>query len=65
MKNILGIILVCDEQNMYTIGVKSKYARSHFDLCPQKLLTLTHGLYSDTSPSCESNNCRRSRFVSM
>ena len=39
MKNILGVILVCDEQNMYTIAVKSKYARNNFDLCPQKLLT--------------------------
>ena len=45
MKNILGIILVCDAQNtcMYTIVVKSKYARNHFDLCPQKLLT-NHGV---------------------
>ena len=40
MKNILGVILVCDEQNMYTIAVMSKYARNHISLCPQKLLTL-------------------------
>ena len=39
MKNTLGVILACDEQNMYTVAVKSKYARNHFDLCPQKLLT--------------------------
>jgi hypothetical protein len=43
-RNILGVILDCDEQNMYTIAVKSgvigsKYARNQFDLCPQKLLT--------------------------
>ena len=43
-RNSLGVILDCDEQNMYTIAVKSeiissKYARNQFDLCPQKLLT--------------------------
>jgi hypothetical protein len=43
-KNILGVILDCDEQNMYTIAVKSgvigsKYTRNQFDLRPQKLLT--------------------------
>ena len=43
-RNILGVILDFDEQNMYTIAVKSgiinsKYARNQFDLCPQKLLT--------------------------
>ena len=43
-RNILGVILDCDEHNMYTIAVKSgiissKYARNQFDLCPQKLLT--------------------------
>ena len=43
-RNILGVILDCDEQNMYTIAVKSgiissKYARNQFDLCPQRLLT--------------------------
>jgi len=39
-RNILGVILDCDEHNMYTIAVKSgiissKYARKQFDLCPQ------------------------------
>ena len=43
-RNILYVILVCNEQNMYTIAVKSKYARNQFDLCPQKLLTNCDGI---------------------
>jgi len=51
-RNILGVILDCDEHNMYTIAVKSgiissKYARNQFDLCPQKLLT-----YCDVNMKC-------------
>jgi hypothetical protein len=43
-RNILGAILDCDEQNMYTIADKSgvigsRYSRNQFDLCRQKLLT--------------------------
>jgi len=43
-RNILGVILDCDEHNMYTIAVKSgiissKYAMNQFELCPQKPLT--------------------------
>ena len=43
-RNILGVFLDCDDQNMYNIAVKSgiissKYARNQFDLCPQRLLT--------------------------
>ena len=52
MKNILGVILVCDEQNMYTIAVKSKYARNHLDLCPQKFQTNRDAnTHNYTSPS--------------
>ena len=31
-RNILGVILVCDEQNMYTIAVKSKYAKINLSM---------------------------------
>ena len=45
-RNILGIILDIDENNMYTIAVKAgilqgKYSRNQFDLCPQVLLDTT------------------------
>ena len=42
-RNILGVIVDRDENDMYTIAVKAgvlkaKYARNQFDLCPQRLL---------------------------
>ena len=42
-RNILGVIIDRNENNMYTICVKSgilkpKYSRNQFDLCPQRLL---------------------------
>ena len=43
-RNILGVIVDRDENDLYTIAVKSgiiktKYSRNQFELCPQKLLT--------------------------
>ena len=43
-RNILGVILNCDENEQYTIGcpsgiLRGKFSRNQFDLCPQKLLT--------------------------
>ena len=43
-RNILGVIVDRDENDLYTIDVesgiiKTKYSRNQFDLCPQKLLT--------------------------
>ena len=44
-RNILGVILDHDENDMYTICVKAgilngKYSRNQFDLCPHPLLIL-------------------------
>ena len=43
-RNLLGVIVDLDENNMYTINVKAgilkgKFSRNQFDLCPQRLLT--------------------------
>ena len=43
-RNILGVILDRDENDLYTISVKSgiltsKYSRNQFDICSQKLLS--------------------------
>ena len=43
-RNLLGVIVDLDENNMYTINVKGgilkgKFSRNQFDLCPQRLLT--------------------------
>jgi len=43
-RNILGVIIDCNENDLYTIAVKvgilrSKYTRNEFSLCPQRLLT--------------------------
>ncbi|XP_063593704.1 uncharacterized protein LOC134770628 [Penaeus indicus] len=42
-RNILGVVLERDQNDMYTIGVKAgvlkaKLSRNQFDLCPQRLL---------------------------
>ncbi|XP_063596233.1 uncharacterized protein LOC134773086 [Penaeus indicus] len=42
-RNILGVVLEHDQNDMYTIGVKvgvlkAKLSRNQFDLCPQRLL---------------------------
>ena len=42
-RNILGIIISCDDKEQYTIAcpagiLKGKFSRNQFDLCPQKLL---------------------------
>ena len=43
-RNILGVIIDRNENDLYTIAVKvgilrSKYTRNEFSLCPQRLLT--------------------------
>ena len=42
-RNIIGVIVDRDENDLYRIAVKAgilrtKYSRNQFDLCPQRLL---------------------------
>ena len=60
-RNILGIILDRDKNDLYTISVESgiltsKYSRNQFDICSQKLLSqiqIRQLGYYDTTTSCD------------
>ncbi|XP_060064984.1 mucin-2-like [Ylistrum balloti] len=57
-RNILGVIVNCDENDMYRIVMKAgvfkvKYTRNQFDLCPQQLLNYYDVNMDSTTTLCQ------------